>query len=93
MRTTTHYTAGANAAAPECGNRPDWTNLICRVAPGGQPTGSPLPVTFTTYDLFNQPRVVTEKTPAGAVLRTTTTAYDGAARAVRSAAVGAAGTG
>lgn len=92
-RVTTYYTAGANTAVPECGNRPEWANLACRAAPGGQPAGTPLPVTVTTYDLFNQVRVVTEKAPAGTMLRTTTTTYDGAGRAILSQQVGAAGTG
>ena len=65
----------------------------CRTQPGGQAASGPeLPVTVTTYDMFNKGRVVTEKTSAG-VLRTTTTTYDSAGRQVTVAVVGAAGTG
>ena len=80
-RATIYYRAGTGSGYSECDNRSEWANLACRVQTGGQPaTGAELPVTVTTYDMFNQPRVVTEKTSAGA-LRTTTTTYDKAGRA------------
>lgn len=78
---TVYYSAGTNGTYSECGNRAEWANLPCRVQAGGAPSaGQPVPVTITTYDLFNQPRVVTEKTPSGTTLRTTTTTYDTVAR-------------
>ena len=48
-----------------------------RPSPGGDPSsGAAIPVKRTTYNLYNQPRVVTERTPSGTTLRTTTTTYD-----------------
>jgi RHS repeat-associated protein len=53
--------------------------LTCSVGPAAQPTsGPPLPVTTTTYNLYDEPLVVSET--AGSVTRTTTTGYDNAAR-------------
>jgi RHS repeat-associated protein len=92
-RATVYYRAGTGSGYTECDNHPEWANLPCRVGPGGQAaTGPELPVTVTTYDLFDQPRVVTEKTSAG-TLRTTTTTYDSAARVSTVDVVGGAGTG
>jgi hypothetical protein len=79
-RKTIYYRATSGSGYTECDLKPEWANLPCRVQPGGQPTSGPeLPVTMTTYDMFNQPLVVTEKTSAG-TLRTTTTRYDKAGR-------------
>ncbi|MFG1917607.1 RHS repeat-associated core domain-containing protein [Micromonospora sp. NPDC048898] len=80
-RQTIYYRATSGSGYAECDLRPEWANLPCRVQPGGQAASGPeLPVTVTTYDMRNQPRVVTEKTSAG-TLRTTTTTYDSAGRA------------
>src|SRR4051794_12028346 len=38
---TRYYTAGANADAPACGNKPAWADLICQVGPAGAIAGSP----------------------------------------------------
>lgn len=77
---TVYYRATSGSGYAECDLRPEWANLPCRVQPGGQAGSGPeLPVTVTTYDMFNQPRTMTEKSSAG-TLRTTTTQYDGAAR-------------
>ncbi|MER7283349.1 RHS repeat-associated core domain-containing protein [Dactylosporangium sp. NPDC000244] len=92
-RTTVYYRAGTASGQSECDNHPEWANLVCRYQPGGQAASGPeLPVTVTTYDLYNQPRTVVEKT-SGGVLRTTTTTYDGAGRAFTVAVTGASGTG
>jgi hypothetical protein len=67
---TIYYRTGTGSGYAECDSRPEWANLACRVQPGGQAASGPeLPATVTTYDMFNQPRVVTEKTSAG-TLRT-----------------------
>ncbi|MEU3454984.1 DNRLRE domain-containing protein [Micromonospora sp. NPDC006766] len=73
-----NYRATAGSGYPECDLRPEWANLPCRRQPGGQAASGPeVPATVTTYDMFNQRRVVTDKTSAG-TLRTTTTTYDSA---------------
>ncbi|MFE9207524.1 DNRLRE domain-containing protein [Micromonospora sp. NPDC007230] len=83
-----NYRATSGSGYSECDLRPEWANLPCRVQPGGQAASGPeLPATVTTYDMFNQPRVVTEKTSA-ATLRTTTTTYDGAGRAYETTVTG-----
>nr|BFE56295.1 hypothetical protein GCM10020063_008210 [Dactylosporangium thailandense] len=92
-RVTVYYRAGTGSGYTECDSHPEWANLPCRVQPGGQPASGPeLPVSVTTYSIYNQPRVVTEKTGAG-VQRTTTTAYDGAGRSSTMSVTGGAGTG
>jgi RHS repeat-associated protein len=91
---TTYYTAAANSTYPECGSHAEWAGLTCRTAPGGQPLSGPeLPATETTYNMYNEPLVITEKTSAG-VLRTTTKTYDATTdRLLTTAIVGASGTG
>lgn len=77
---TIYYTTASNATYPECGGHPEWAEMVCRTQPGGQAaTGPEIPAKVTTYNLYGQPRVVTEKTSAG-VQRTTTVSYDGAGR-------------
>ncbi|MEU0551373.1 RHS repeat-associated core domain-containing protein [Micromonospora sp. NPDC005979] len=89
---TIYYRATSGSGYSECDLKPEWSNLPCRVQPGGQAASGPeLPATTTTYDMLNQPRVVTEKTSAG-TLRTTTTTYDSAGRAYETS-VAAAGLG
>ncbi|MDQ1713838.1 MAG: hypothetical protein QOE45_3288 [Frankiaceae bacterium] len=91
-RLTRYYTAGTNGTDAACGNKPEWADRICAIAPGGQPaTGSQLPTTYTTYDMFNQPRVVTEKV-GGTTLRTTTTTYDTAGREWKSSITASTGS-
>ena len=91
-RKTTYYRAGTGSGYTECDNSAHWANLVCRIDVGGQPaSGNPIPATVTTYDMYNQPRVVTEKTSS--TLRTTTTAYDNAGRASTVTVTAAAGLG
>ena len=90
---TIYYRPGTGSGYSECDNHPEWSNLQCRSQPGGQAASGPeLPVTVTTYDMWNNPTVVAEKTSAG-TLRTTNTTYDATERVVSTAVVGAAGTG
>ncbi|GAA4442333.1 hypothetical protein GCM10023170_017260 [Phytohabitans houttuyneae] len=92
-RKTVYYRATSGSGYAECDLKPEWANLPCRVQPGGQAASGPeLPVTVTTYDMFNQSRVETEKTSAG-TLRTTTTTYDGAGRAYETSVSVASGLG
>ncbi|GAA1693229.1 hypothetical protein GCM10009745_43420 [Kribbella yunnanensis] len=92
-RKTINYRATSGSGYAECDLRPEWANLPCRVQPGGQPaSGAELAVNVTTYDIYNQTRVETEKTSAG-VLRTNTTTYDAAGRVLETSVVAAAGLG
>ncbi|XTZ19091.1 RHS repeat-associated core domain-containing protein [Micromonospora echinospora] len=92
-RKTIYYRASTGSGYSECDLKPEWANLPCRVQPGGQAASGPeLPVEVTTYDMFNQPRVVTEKISTG-TLRTTTTAYDAAGRTYETTVTAAAGLG
>ncbi|MEU4395567.1 DNRLRE domain-containing protein [Kribbella sp. NPDC023855] len=87
-RKTINYRATAGSGYAECDLHPEWANLPCRVQPGGQAaTGPELPATVTTYDMYNQERVRTEKTSA-ATLRTTTTTYDAAGRVLETSVTG-----
>ncbi|MEV6927409.1 DNRLRE domain-containing protein [Dactylosporangium sp. NPDC051485] len=89
---TVYYTAAANGTYAECGGHAEWANLACRVQPGGQAGSGPeLPYSVTTYDLYGNPAVVTEKTSAG-VQRTTTNAYDTAGRLYTVTVTAATGT-
>ncbi|WP_240742020.1 DNRLRE domain-containing protein [Micromonospora zingiberis] len=92
-RRTVYYRATAGSGHAECDLRPEWANLPCRVQPGGQAASGPeLPALVTTYDMYQQTRVVTEKTST-ATLRTTTTTYDAAGRTYETSVAVAAGLG
>jgi YD repeat-containing protein len=79
---TTYYSAAANTEYPACGNHPEWANLVCQTEPVVQPgsSASPLPVTSTTYNIWDQAEVVTEK--IGVVTRTTQRKFDAAGREI-----------
>ncbi|MHB8241956.1 MAG: RHS repeat-associated core domain-containing protein [Solirubrobacteraceae bacterium] len=78
---TIDYTAGANAAHPNCGEHPEWANLPCQGQHAAQPeSGLPsLPVTTYTYNVWDE--LLTTTDTAGSTTRTTTVTYDGAGRA------------
>ncbi|OLE27492.1 MAG: hypothetical protein AUG44_10030 [Actinobacteria bacterium 13_1_20CM_3_71_11] len=79
-RATVYYTTAANGTYPECGGHAEWAQMVCRTQPGGQPGSGPeIPVRVTTYNMYGQPRVITEKTSVG-TQRTTTINYDAAGR-------------
>ncbi|WP_067503791.1 RHS repeat-associated core domain-containing protein [Actinoplanes sp. TFC3] len=78
-RKTVYYRAGTGSGYSECDNRAEWAELPCRVFTGGQPGGTELPVTSSTYDFFGQPRTVVERNST-ATLRTSTVTYDAAGR-------------
>lgn len=68
---TIYYTAAANAEYANCGGHPEWANLVCQTEPAVQPgdSGPPgLPVTTTTYNVWDEPETVVEK--IGSVTRT-----------------------
>lgn len=90
-RVTRYYIAGSGSGDALCDGKPAWVNLVCSVGPGGQPAGVALPTTYTTYDMFNQPRVATE-IASGVTVRTTTMSYDTAARPLSTAITSSNGT-
>ncbi|MEV6985716.1 RHS repeat-associated core domain-containing protein [Sphaerisporangium sp. NPDC051017] len=76
---TTYYTAAANVAYPQCGNKSEWAGMVCRQAPKQQPPGTPLPVDENTaYDYYGA--ILSKKRTVGSVVRTSSTTYDGAGR-------------
>ncbi len=82
---TVYYTAEANSSYPACGGHIEWSGLPCQTLPGKQPETAglpPLPVTTTTYNLWDQPELVTEV--FGSTTRTKKTKYDSAGRALTS---------
>ncbi|MET7694889.1 RHS repeat-associated core domain-containing protein [Streptomyces sp. NPDC005483] len=87
---TIYYTAGTNSVDGACGNQPVWADLVCKTKPAAQPNTSGLanlPVTTYTYNVYLQPLTKTETYTAAdstTATRTTTTAYDAAARTTRS---------
>jgi len=76
----TYYTTATNTKYPECGGHPEWAGLLCQTRPAAQPgdTLPELPVTTTTYNVWDDPSVVTQT--SAAATRTTTTTYDSAGR-------------
>ena len=73
---TTYYTAAPGSG---CAGKPHWAGLTCQTAPAAQPgTGPALPVTTTTYNIWDAPDTVTET--AGTTIRTTTMSFDAAGR-------------
>jgi RHS repeat-associated protein len=89
---TIYYTALENEEAEECGERPEWAGLVCQTRPAAQPEtpGLPdLPVTTTTYNIYNQPTVTSEV--AGEATRTATIEYDDAGRPVNAAITASSG--
>ena len=81
---TIYYSAGANYYAA-CGERPEWANLPCQTQPTVQPEGSlpKLPVTTTTYNVWDEPEKEAET--VGAVTRTKTVTYDAVGRVLTTA--------
>jgi streptogramin lyase len=81
-----YYTTAANTEGyTACGGHPEWATLVCETLPAKQPgAGAPpkLPVTITTYNVWNEPETVTET--FGTVTRTKKNTYDGAGRLVTS---------
>ncbi|WP_344164963.1 DNRLRE domain-containing protein [Kribbella yunnanensis] len=93
---TVYYSSAANAAFPQCGQKPEWAGLVCRTSPGGAPTsaaGEPttptMPTTsITGYTYLLAPAEVSET--SGAATRTTTTTFlpDGRIKGATTAVAG-----
>ncbi len=96
---TSYYTAGANAADPDCGGHPEWAGLLCKTRASGSVEGSTstLPDKWVAaYSYYGSPAVVRERVLTGGAVsseRTTTTGYDGAGRVTTAAVVGTADLG
>ncbi len=83
---TIYYSAEANTEGfSACGSHPEWAGLVCETLPAKQPAGGvapKLPVTTVTYNMLNEPLVVTET--FGSTVRTKTNTYDEAGRLLTS---------
>lgn len=72
---TIYYSAGTEASVEGCRNHPEWVNLPCQTEPAAQPgEGMPnLAVTDVTYNMWEQPEIITEH--FGAIERKKTTTF------------------
>jgi RHS repeat-associated protein len=87
-----YYSSATNGTYPACGNHAEWANLVCLLRAGGTPSsGAPIPDKYTTYDLHNQPEVITEQASA-TTLRATTNTFDTAGRTLTVATTASTGT-
>ncbi len=76
-----YYSAKGEAEVTACQNHPEWVNLPCQTELVAQPgvSGAPeLPVTTTTYNVWDTPETITEK--FGSTTRTKKESFDGAGR-------------
>ena len=81
-RRMVYYTTAANSSHAECGGRPEWAGMVCRVQSGGAADSGPeLLAKAFTYDMYGQVRTTAEKN-SGGTRRTITVAYDAAGRPV-----------
>jgi RHS repeat-associated protein len=89
-----YYSAGANSQYPQCGEHPEWANLLCRTQPARQPETSGLPklpvTTYNSYNLFDEPETITETVESATRVKTMT--YDSAGRVKTGAISSAVGT-
>jgi streptogramin lyase len=89
-----YYSAAANTEGfSSCGEHPEWAGLLCETLPAKQPetSGVPnLPAITTTYNMFNEPLVITET--FGSTVRTKTKTYDAAGRLATSETTSTANT-
>ncbi len=89
-----YYTGDASSPDPDCRNKLNWVNLLCKELPVAQPvadgTTSGLVGRATkwhkTYDYLNRATVVEESAPGGTT-RTTTTAYENSGMSPRLSSV------
>jgi hypothetical protein len=82
-----------------CGLHPEWSGLVCETLPAKQPGTngiSNLPITTTTYNMWNEPETVTESFPASEKVseatRTKKETYDEAGRLTSSETTSTSGT-
>ena len=86
-----YYSAGENTEGyPSCGSHPEWAGLLCETLPAKQPsTGPKLPVTTTTYNIWDEPETITET--FGSTVRTKKESYDKLGRLIGSETTSTAG--
>ncbi|MHB9861361.1 DNRLRE domain-containing protein [Streptomyces sp. YIM S03343] len=89
---STYYSATGSGT---CNGHPEWADLVCTTAPAGAITNggsnpSQLPTKTYEYDRWGNTNRISES--VGGVTRTTTTSYDNAGRALKTAISGGAGT-
>jgi len=79
---TVYYTADGSATVTACGNHPEWEGLVCWSGPAAQPTGgtSLLDTLASNFDWYTNVIAMSNQTPAGATLRSTTSSFDSAGR-------------
>jgi hypothetical protein len=77
---TIYYTAKEEAAVSTCRNHPEWVGLPCQTEPVAQPGENvpQLPITDTTYNMWEQTATVTEK--FGSIERKTSTTFEESGR-------------
>jgi streptogramin lyase len=82
-----YYGEEENKEYMTCGKHPEWAGLVCETLPAKQPetTGLPnLPLTTTTYNIWNEPETIVETFPKSVTFpehtRTTKDEYDAAGR-------------
>jgi hypothetical protein len=82
-----YYSLEEDKEYPNCEKHPEWAGLVCETDPAKQPetTGVPnLPVTKTTYNIWNEPETIEETFPKSSSFaehtRTTKDEYDAAGR-------------
>jgi streptogramin lyase len=85
-----YYTPENEAEIANCRKHPEWTGLVCQTLPAKQPetSGIPnLPVTETTYNMWNEPEKAIETftfSPHPTSIRTRKDEYDLAGRLISS---------
>ena len=82
---TIYYTSEENKEYSSCGKHAEWAGLVCETLPAKQPelAGLPkLPVTTTTYNMWDEPETIEETFGLGteAKKRRTKDSYDAAGR-------------
>ncbi|HSZ14187.1 MAG TPA: RHS repeat-associated core domain-containing protein [Solirubrobacteraceae bacterium] len=78
---TVYYSTGEEASVAACRKHPEWAGLTCQTGPAAQPGVSglaELPVTTTTYNMWDQAETTTQT--VGSTTRTTSATYDAAGR-------------
>lgn len=88
-----YYGQAVNKSYTACGEHPEWAGLVCETLPAEQAElvgASQLPVTKYTYNMWNEPLVVTET--FGTTVRTKTNTYDEAGRLTSSETTSSADT-
>ena len=76
-----YYSAKTESPVAACQNHPEWASLTCQTEPAAQPgvSGAPeLPVTRTTYNIWDEPETVEEK--FGSTTRTKKETFGGNGR-------------